>query len=216
MFVTFGLAYAAVRTLPDRLKRLALSGAFGCLLFFTVSNPPRANVGTGVTSASDVDLRLASQVNPRVVDALRGRGVVAVGQGAFGMYPVSASAVLALNDAGIPVCVQNIPQFEPSPIPECARHPDCDGLPCEVRPGDVADDSLLNPPGGFITTRDGRQRFAVIVHTAERIVQAHPCCPAAVAPLQITGVSRNELARWADLIERNLRKTAPVLIRHDG
>ncbi|HET8929946.1 MAG TPA: hypothetical protein VFN21_04740 [Acidimicrobiales bacterium] len=141
MFVTFGLAYAAVRTVPEGPRRLALPGAFGCLALFTALNLPHANVGTGVTSASDLELRLASQMNPLVVDALRDRSMVAVGKGAFGMYPVSAAAVVALNDAGIPVCTENIPQFGPSRIPECGtRHPEVEIRVDPLRPLDADSD----------------------------------------------------------------------------
>jgi hypothetical protein len=82
----------------------------------------------------------------------------------------------------------------------------------------VADDTLLNPTGGPIATPERRQRFAVIVGMAEHIVRSHPRSgyPEQVPPIQITGIDRDDLVRWADLTERELRETASVLIRQGG
>ncbi|HET8929947.1 MAG TPA: hypothetical protein VFN21_04745 [Acidimicrobiales bacterium] len=82
----------------------------------------------------------------------------------------------------------------------------------------VADDTILNPPGGLISTPEGRQRLALLVHMFEDIIRAHPRAgyPASVAPVQLPGVSRSELVRWADLTERSLSDTGSVLIRSRG
>jgi len=79
----------------------------------------------------------------------------------------------------------------------------------------VADDSILNPSGGLMGTRAARQRLALLVDMAEDIVRAHPRSgyPGDVAPLQIPGVSRSELVRWADLTQRSVSQTGSVLIR---
>lgn len=124
MFVTFAAVYAAVRLAPLRLRRVASSGALVVVIALGLVNLPHANASKGVTAASDQVIETSSHLNPLVVDALRGSGLVAVQPRGFGLYPYAASAVVALNDAGIPVCVESIPQFEPSPVASCAgRHP---------------------------------------------------------------------------------------------
>jgi hypothetical protein len=154
MFITFALGYGTVRLAPPVLRRAALPAAFGCLLVVTVLNLPHANVPSGVTSASDENIEISRQLDPRLVDALRGRGVVAVGRRGFGGYRFMASSVVALHDAGIPICIDGTPQFEPSPVENCrTRRPDIeirfdffDPLHDEIDGWDfVASQSLATP-----------------------------------------------------------------------
>ncbi len=79
----------------------------------------------------------------------------------------------------------------------------------------VADDSILNPPGGLMSTPAGRRRLAVLVHMAEDIVRDHPRSgyPVDVSPVVVPGVDRSELVRWADLTRRSVGRTGSVLIR---
>lgn len=79
----------------------------------------------------------------------------------------------------------------------------------------VADDSILNPPGGLMTTPAGRQRLALLVHMAEDVIRDHPSFdyPDDIPPVQIPGVDRSELLRWADLTQRSVGQTGSVLIR---
>lgn len=82
----------------------------------------------------------------------------------------------------------------------------------------VADDTILNPPGGLMSTPHGRQRLATIVQMAEGVVLAHPRSdyPDDVSPVQIPGIERRELVRWADLTPRSVAQTGSVLIRRNG
>lgn len=123
MFITFAIAVGVVRMLPGRLRGAALPATGVALVVCTILNLPHANVSDGVTSGTDANIELSRRLVPRVVEALRGRGLVGVQAHGLTQYTYATAGVVGLHDAGIPVCVHDIPQFQPSPVDDCSANP---------------------------------------------------------------------------------------------
>ncbi len=119
MFITFALGYALSRSIPSPVREFRFPVLVGVAVLVAALNLPHAAVTFGVTSASDPTIRRSRLLAAAVLDAVDGDGVVAVRAGGPGSYPYTAATIVALNDAGIPMCADRIPQFEPSPMPTC-------------------------------------------------------------------------------------------------
>ncbi len=119
MFVTFALAYALARAAPAQTSRLAVPSIVVAGLVVTASNLPHAAITFGVTVPSDATIQISRRLTDDVLAAVDDGGIVAVRGTDSASYPYTSAAIVALNDAGVPVCSDPIPQFLPSPIPAC-------------------------------------------------------------------------------------------------
>jgi hypothetical protein len=119
MFVTFTLAYALIRTIPDRVPRARTLIAVGCALALAVANLPHANFASGTYAATDEMIATAHAVDPVVVEALRDQGRVKIAAPNVYTSPNVAALAVALADADIPFCVEGVAQWSDLPVSGC-------------------------------------------------------------------------------------------------
>jgi hypothetical protein len=119
MFVTFALVFALARAARGRVRRLAMPSIAVAVVAVTVANLPHAAVTFGVTVPSDATIRVSKRLTTVVRAAVDDGGVVAIRGTGSEIYPYVSAAIVALSDAGIPVCSDPIPQFAPSSVPDC-------------------------------------------------------------------------------------------------
>ncbi len=121
MFTWFAVALTLVRATSRRLRWTTSYGVLGVAVLFGLLNLPHANFDGGTTSSSDAYIRVARSLNDQALPQLRGGGTVRIAEPSIDGYFSAVSLALALDEAGIPYCVDKINQLLDPEIPVCGR-----------------------------------------------------------------------------------------------
>ena len=119
MFTWFAVALTLVRAASLRLPRATSYGLLGAAIAFGLLNLPHTNFVGGTTSSSDAYIDVARSLNEQALPRLRGRGTVRVAAPSVEGYFAAVSLALALDEAGIPYCVDAISQVTDPDISAC-------------------------------------------------------------------------------------------------
>ena len=120
-FVTFAFAYAFVRALPDRLKHVAPVVAVVFTAVLALLNLPQRPI-PHFTASTAQERRISRALDRRILPAVRDRGTVHMAPAFYGTYPYAAALVVALDDAGVPVCADHIVSFQGYRNAACEGH----------------------------------------------------------------------------------------------
>lgn len=120
MFVTFAIVYALARALPERTTTAAPAVATVSVVLLAVTGLPARPI-PHFTAGTEAQQQIAASLNEKIIPAVTGRGTVTVAPAFGGTYAYAAALIVALDDAGIPVCDRFIVSFQGYENPACDR-----------------------------------------------------------------------------------------------
>ncbi len=120
MFLTYLICYAAVRSLPDRMKHVGPQAAVAAVLVLAVANLPARRI-PHFTASTPSERSISKALDRQIIPHLRNRGAVTLAPAFYGTYKYAAALVVALDEAGIPVCAHAIVSFQGYPNAACDK-----------------------------------------------------------------------------------------------